>query len=164
MKAYILTIGDEILIGQVTDTNATFMAAALNEAGYEVIEHLSVADTRQGIIYGPRPRHGSRRRDTHHGWPRPTKDDITKKVLADFFWRRTRLFTKKPGGGLTKLYQRFGREPNDSHREQCQLPASAEVLTNKRGTAPGMWLEQEGKIIVSMPGVPTRCATWSTMR
>ena len=153
MKAYILTIGDEILIGQVTDTNATFMAAALNEAGYEVIEHLSVADTRQGIIYGLDRATEAADVILITGGLGPTKDDITKKVLADFFGDEL-AFHEETWGRLTKLYQRFGREPNDSHREQCQLPASAEVLTNKRGTAPGMWLEQEGKIIVSMPGVP----------
>ncbi|NJC27723.1 competence/damage-inducible protein A [Neolewinella antarctica] len=153
MKAYILTIGDEILIGQVTDTNATYMAAALSAEGYQVVEHLSVADSREGITYGLDRAMQSADLVLITGGLGPTKDDITKKVLADYFDTEL-VFHQESFDRLTKVYQRFGREPDASHRVQCELPAAAEILTNKRGTAPGMWLEENGRIVVSMPGVP----------
>lgn len=153
MKAYILTIGDEILIGQVTDTNATYMAAALSGEGYEIIEHLSVADTRAGIMYGVDRAMQSADLILITGGLGPTKDDITKKVLADYC-ETDLVFHQETYDRLTGLYRRFGREPGPSHRSQCELPENAEILTNKRGTAPGMWLEVDDQVIVSMPGVP----------
>ena len=153
MKAYILTIGDEILIGQVTDTNATYMAAALAAEGYQIIEHLSVADSREGIMYGLDRATEAADVVLITGGLGPTKDDITKKVLADYFDTEL-VFHEATYERLTQLYRRFGREPGEAHREQCMLPDSANVLTNKRGTAPGMWLEDNGKVVVSMPGVP----------
>lgn len=153
MTASILTVGDEILIGQVTDTNATYMAAALSEEGITVVEHLSVADSRPGIM-------GGLERATEQsdivlmtGGLGPTKDDITKVVLADFFGRELR-FHNPTWKRLTKLYQRYGREPNETHRQQCKLPTGAKVMINERGTAPGLWFEKEDKVVVSMPGVP----------
>ena len=153
MKAYILTIGDEILIGQVTDTNATYMAAALAEEGYQIVEHLSVADSRAAILTGLERATAAADLVLITGGLGPTKDDITKKVLADHFGTKLE-FHQETWERLTRLYQRFGREPSHSHRVQCELPVDATILTNKRGTAPGMWFEDGGKIVVSMPGVP----------
>lgn len=153
MKAYILTIGDEILIGQVTDTNATFMAEALSVEGYEVVEHLSVADTREGIRSGLDRALAAADVVLMTGGLGPTKDDITKKVLAEYVGTEL-AFHQETWERLVKLYARFGREAGPHHRVQCDLPVAATIMTNKVGTAPGMWLEHEGKIIVSMPGVP----------
>ena len=153
MKAYILTIGDEILIGQVTDTNATHMAEAMSVEGYEVVEHLSVADTEEGIRSGLDRALAAADVVLMTGGLGPTKDDITKKVLADYVGTEL-VFHEETWERLVKLYARFGREAGRHHRVQCDLPAAATILTNKVGTAPGMWLEHEGKIIVSMPGVP----------
>lgn len=153
MKAYILTIGDEILIGQVTDTNATYMAAALTAEGIEVIEHLSVSDTRAGILSGLDRALAAADIVLITGGLGPTKDDITKVVLAEYF-NTTLVFHQESWERLVKIYARFGREATESHREQCLLPASAEVLVNKLGTAPGMLLQQNGKTVISMPGVP----------
>jgi nicotinamide-nucleotide amidase len=153
MKAYILTIGDEILIGQVTDTNATFMAEALNVEGFETVEHLSVADTRDGIRDGLDRALAVADVVLMTGGLGPTKDDITKKVLAEYVGTEL-VFHQETWERLAKLYARFGGEAGPQHRVQCDLPAAATVIANKVGTAPGMWLEHEGKIIVSMPGVP----------
>ncbi len=153
MTAYILTIGDEILIGQVTDTNATYMANALNDEGYDVIEHLSVADTRAGIRDGLDRALAVADVVLMTGGLGPTKDDITKKVLAEYVGTEL-VFHEDSWERLVKIYARFGKEAGKHHRVQCFLPATATVLTNERGTAPGMWLEHEGKILVSMPGVP----------
>lgn len=153
LKAYILTIGDEILIGQVTDTNATYMANALSDEGYEVVEHLSVADTRAGIRNGLDRALAAADIVLMTGGLGPTKDDITKKVLAEYVGTQL-VFHEESWQRLVDIYARFGKEATKHHRVQCELPATATVLTNKRGTAPGMWLEHEGKILVSMPGVP----------
>ena len=153
MKAYILTIGDEILIGQVTDTNATYMANALNDEGYEVLEHLSVADTREGIRDGLDRALAVTDVVLMTGGLGPTKDDITKKVLAEYVGSEM-IFHEESWDRLQKIYSSFGKEATKHHKVQCYLPATATVLTNMRGTAPGMWLEHEGKIIISMPGVP----------
>ncbi|TXF89995.1 competence/damage-inducible protein A [Neolewinella aurantiaca] len=153
MKAYILTIGDEILIGQVTDTNATYMAEALSVEGYEVVEHLSVADTRDGIRNGLDRALAAADIVLMTGGLGPTKDDITKKVLAEYVGTEM-AFHQESWERLVKIYAGFGKEAGPHHREQCELPASATVITNKAGTAPGMWFEHKGKIIVSMPGVP----------
>lgn len=153
MKAYILTIGDEILIGQVTDTNATYMASALNDEGYQVVEHLSVADTRAGIRAGLDRALAMADIVLMTGGLGPTKDDITKKVLAEYVGTEL-VFHEESWERLQNIYRSFGREAGKHHRVQCELPASATILTNERGTAPGMWLEHNGKILVSMPGVP----------
>ena len=153
MRATILTIGDEILIGQVTDTNATYMAAALNEEGYEVIEHLSVADSRAGITDGLDRALAKAEVVLMTGGLGPTKDDITKKVLAEYVGTEL-VFHQETWERLQRLYRKFGREAQPHHRVQAELPAAATVLTNKLGTAPGMWLEHNGRVIVSMPGVP----------
>lgn len=153
MNAYILTIGDEILIGQVTDTNATYMANALNDEGYEIVEHLSVADTRAGIRAGLDRAFAVADVVLMTGGLGPTKDDITKKVLAEYVGTEM-VFHEESWERLQKIFRSFGKEVNSYHRTQCELPASATILTNNRGTAPGMWLEHEGKVIVSMPGVP----------
>lgn len=153
MQATILTVGDEILIGQVTDTNATYMAAALSEAGITVVEHLSVGDSRVGIM-------GALDRALQQsdlvlmtGGLGPTKDDITKQVLADYFGAELRLHNPT-WKRLQKIYGRYGREAKEHHRQQCRLPTGAKVLPNEHGTAPGLWLEKEDQVVISMPGVP----------
>jgi nicotinamide-nucleotide amidase len=153
MKAYILTVGDEILIGQVTDTNATFMASALNAEGYEIVEHLSVSDTREAITEGLDRALATADIVLMTGGLGPTKDDITKKVLADYVGTEM-IFHEESWERLQKIYHSFGKETTKHHKVQCDLPAAATVLTNQRGTAPGMWLDYDGKVIVSMPGVP----------
>jgi nicotinamide-nucleotide amidase len=153
MKAYILTIGDEILIGQVTDTNATYMAAALTAEGVEVVEHLSVSDTRAGILSGLDRALAAADLVLITGGLGPTKDDITKVVLAEYY-DTTLDFHQESWERLVEIYGRFGHKAIDIHRQQCFLPAAAEVLINKLGTAPGMLLQRDGKTVISMPGVP----------
>ncbi|MBB4079687.1 nicotinamide-nucleotide amidase [Lewinella aquimaris] len=153
MQATILTVGDEILIGQVVDTNATYLAAALSEEGITVIEHLSVADSRQGIMAGLDRALQQSDLVLMTGGLGPTKDDITKQVLADYFGGELRLHNPT-WKRLVKIFGRYGKEATESHRNQCRLPTGAKVLVNERGTAPGLWLEKEEQVVVSMPGVP----------
>ncbi|MEL6274250.1 MAG: CinA family nicotinamide mononucleotide deamidase-related protein, partial [Bacteroidota bacterium] len=153
MTAYIITIGDELLIGQITDTNSAFMSAALHEEGVEVIEQLSVSDTRTAIRSAIDRAFSKADVVLMTGGLGPTKDDITKLVLAEYFSTEL-VFHAESWERLGRIYRQFGREPMDSHRQQCFLPAAAEILPNKLGTAPGMLLRKDGKILVSMPGVP----------
>ena len=153
MKAYILTIGDEILIGQIVNSNAAYLAEALSGEGIQVVEHLSVSDTREGIMGGVMRAFEAADLVLCTGGLGPTKDDITKQVLADYF--ETELdFHSPTWERLQTFIRNFGREPTADHRAQCRMPAAADILTNKRGTAPGMWFEEGNKILVSMPGVP----------
>ncbi|PPK87907.1 PncC family amidohydrolase [Neolewinella xylanilytica] len=153
MRATILTIGDEILIGQVTDTNATYMAAALSEEGITVIEHLSVADSRMGIMSGLDRALEQSDLVLMTGGLGPTKDDITKLVLSDYFGAELRLHAPT-WARLQKVFSRYGRKATEAHKEQCRLPTNAKILVNERGTAPGLWLEKDDQVVISMPGVP----------
>ncbi|WP_116127670.1 competence/damage-inducible protein A [Lewinella sp. IMCC34183] len=153
MRATILTIGDEILIGQITDTNATYMAAALSEEGIEVVEHLSVSDSRIGIMGGLDRALQQSDIVLMSGGLGPTRDDITKQVLADYFGAELRLHNPT-WKRLQQIYARHGRQATEAHRQQCRLPTGAKVMTNEHGTAPGLWMEKEDQVVVSMPGVP----------
>lgn len=153
MTVHIITIGDEILIGQIVDTNSAWMGQQLNLIGAAVTGITTVGDGAEEI-------RGALDRATRladvvliTGGLGPTKDDITKKVIAEFF--ETELVFHKPTyERLERFFKKLGREPTAAHRLQCLLPANAEVLVNKMGTAPGMWFEYNGSVIVSMPGVP----------
>lgn len=153
MTVHIITIGDEILIGQIVDTNSAWMGQQLNLIGAAVTGITTVGDGAEEI-------RGALDRATRladvvliTGGLGPTKDDITKKVIAEFF--ETELVFHEPTyERLERFFRKLGREPTAAHRLQCLLPANAEVLVNKMGTAPGMWFEYNGSVIVSMPGVP----------
>ncbi len=153
MHAHIITIGDEILIGQIIDTNSAWMGRELNQVGIEVTEIITASDSRHSI-------YRSFQRAAEHadiilitGGLGPTKDDITKKVLAEYFGTDL-VFNEEMWGYLEGFFEQLGRKPNESHRQQCYLPANCTTLRNKMGTAPGMWFEKNGKVFVSMPGVP----------
>lgn len=153
MHTHIITIGDEILIGQVVDTNSAWMGKQLNAVGIEVSEISSLSDTRNAIYKGFQ--HAAENADIIliTGGLGPTKDDITKKVLAEYFGVDL-VFNEEMWARLQGFFKQLGRETNEAHREQCYLPANCKMLTNKMGTAPGMWFEKNGKVFVSMPGVP----------
>ncbi len=154
MKVHLLTIGDELLIGQVVDSNSAWMAQRLNEIGAEVLEITSVGDDPEHI-----------RRTLERLFPSeadailatgglgPTKDDKTKQAFADFFGVGF-VFHQETWERLCRLFERFGRQPTDAHRQQCLMPQNAEILSNDFGTAPAMWFEERGKVLVSLPGVP----------
>lgn len=153
MTAYIITIGDEILVGQIVDTNAAYIAELLTENGFDVVERSSVADTAAAIRSGLDRARSLADIVITTGGLGPTKDDVTKQVLADYFG--TELCFHEPSWGrLQKIIRGFGREPVESHRRQCFLPASAEILPNDRGTAPGMLLREGDTYLFSLPGVP----------
>lgn len=153
MKVSIITIGDEILIGQIIDTNSAWMGAQLNEIGAAVDTIYSVKDTQEGIIDALHAAMEKTEVILLTGGLGPTKDDITKKTIADYLGTEM-VFHEETWNRIQALFKRLGRDPVAAHRQQCYMPAAATLLLNKRGTAPGMWFEQKGKVIVSMPGVP----------
>lgn len=153
MNAAILTIGDEILIGQIVDTNSTWLAQALIGAGMWVVEKKAVGDDREQILFALNQSLLQADLLIITGGLGPTKDDITKETLAAFVGS-TLSFHEATWENLKRILAVFKRTPNESHREQCFMPDHAEILPNKVGTAPGMWFEHNGKVLISLPGVP----------
>ncbi len=151
-KAIIITIGDELLMGQVTDTNSTWMGQQLNLIGIPVIEKVTVSDTREGILDALNYASEKASIILLTGGLGPTKDDITKVVLAEYFHGEM-VFHQGTYDHISRLYEKWNIPPNASHRNQCMMPSSAQVLENKMGTAPGI-LFDDSQLIVSMPGVP----------
>lgn len=153
MTVSIITIGDEILIGQIIDTNSAWMAEQLNGIGASIDAIYSVSDTKEGILDALSQALEKTDVVLLTGGLGPTKDDITKKTIAEFLGTDM-VFHEETWDRILALFKRFDRDPLPAHKEQCYMPASATLLLNKRGTAPGMWFEEKGKVIVSMPGVP----------
>ena len=153
MKVHIITVGDEILIGQTIDTNSAWMGQQLNLVGAEVVEITTVSDSREAILSGIKKGFSSADIVLMTGGLGPTKDDITKKMIAAFF-EEGMSFHEETFERLTKLFAKFGVQVQEAHKEQCMMPDNAEVINNNMGTAPGMWFEHGEKVLVSMPGVP----------
>ncbi len=153
MKAAILTVGDEILIGQIVDTNSAWIGQQLNLIGAEVVQITSVGDDYTDIQRELQIALDQADVVLLTGGLGPTKDDITKKALADFFGVAL-VFHDPTYARIRKLFERWGRKTTEAHRLQAYTPANAELLHNKMGTAPGMYFQHGEKIVVSMPGVP----------
>lgn len=153
MIAEIITIGDEILIGQIVDTNSAWMAQKLNLAGIRVKQITSVSDDRQHILDSLKQ--ASQRADLIliTGGLGPTKDDITKKTLAEYF--NTGFRTDQDAlENVKRIFSRYKTPLIDSNIKQAEVLENCTTLLNLNGTAPGMWIEYQNMIYVSMPGVP----------
>ena len=153
MKATIITIGDEILIGQIVDTNSVSIAKHLNAAGIVVREKISIGDDRTQIIETAERALAGSEVTVITGGLGPTKDDITKKTLAEMF-RSDMRYDERVAGHVEKMLAERGIEFNELNRSQAMVPACCTVLFNAHGTAPGMWFERDGHVVVSLPGVP----------
>ena len=153
MKAEIITIGDEILIGQIVDTNSAWISQRLNETGITVGSKISVADDRAQITSTIDEALQNNDLVIVTGGLGPTKDDITKKTLADYFG--SKLVRHEPTYEFIRtLMTKRGIAFNELNQAQALVPECCTVLMNHNGTAPGMWFERGGKILVSLPGVP----------
>ena len=153
MVAEIITIGDEILIGQIVDTNSAWMAQKLNLAGIRVKQISSVSDDRQHILDSLKQ--AAQRADLIliTGGLGPTKDDITKKTLAEHFQVGLRI-DENALENVKRIFSSYNRPLLVTNEKQAEVLENCTALLNLNGTAPGMWVEHEGKIYVSMPGVP----------
>jgi nicotinamide-nucleotide amidase len=153
MKAAIITIGDELLIGQTVDTNSAWMGAELSKAGFDVYRMTSIHDKRDDIIYALNEAAGKTDVVLITGGLGPTSDDITKQTLCEFF--NTRLVSNSEVlGMIEEMMSRRNFAMNENNRKQAEVPESCRVLRNAAGTAPGMWFEKDNTIFISMPGVP----------
>lgn len=153
MKASIITIGDEILIGQIIDTNSAWIGQQLNDIGIELSEIISVADTIDAIRIGLDQAAQVSDIILMTGGLGPTKDDLTCEALAKYF-NVEMVFHDKLWERIQGMFAKRGRQTTNLHKEQCYLPSNAILLENNMGTAPGMKIESEGKQFFSMPGVP----------
>jgi nicotinamide-nucleotide amidase len=153
MIAEIITIGDEILIGQIVDTNSAWIGTQLNFIGIKVKQISSVSDDREHILKALQEAENRADLILVTGGLGPTKDDITKKTLAEYFGVGMIQHTETENM-VRDFFAKRGRELTELNRKQAEVPENCEVLLNYQGTAPGMWFEVRNKIFVSMPGVP----------
>ncbi len=153
MRSALITIGDEILIGQVTDTNAVWIAKELNKIGVAVGEMVTVSDE-PGQIRETLDRYlGKFDLLIMTGGLGPTKDDLTKQTLAEYF-ESPMITVPEVKEKITAYFRERGRTMIESNLLQAEVPEVCQVLVNNHGTAPGMWFEKKGSILVSLPGVP----------
>lgn len=153
ITAEILTIGDEILYGQIVDTNSQWMGAELSDAGIKVIRKTTVGDVAGEILTAFAE--AEKRADIIliTGGLGPTSDDLTKPCLAKYFNCEMRIH-EEALAEVTEFFRSRGRTLTELNRQQACLPVCCEKITNRLGTAPGMWFQKKGKVFVSMPGVP----------
>lgn len=153
MKASIITIGDELLIGQTVDTNSAFIGSEMSKLGFDVVRRTSIHDKREDILNELSDAQGKTDVVLITGGLGPTSDDITRQTLCEFF--NTRLVINQKVLQMIETMMANRNFPmNENNRKQAEVPESCRVLENQTGTAPGMWFEKNGTIFVSMPGVP----------
>lgn len=153
MKAEIITIGDEILIGQIVDTNSAWIGDFFNTNGIEIYQITSVRDEKEQIIRTIAEAEKHVDLIILTGGLGPTRDDITKNALCEYF-NTSLVYHEGTLEKIKKVFQNRGYSFNKLNRDQALVPKNCTVLFNKTGTAPGMWFEKNGTIIVSVPGVP----------
>jgi nicotinamide-nucleotide amidase len=151
--AEVITIGDEILYGQITDTNTQWISAELDKIGVKTVRKSSVGDQRDKIIDILQEAESRADIILITGGLGPTKDDLTKQVLAEYFNARLVLHPQALED-VTAFFRSRGKELTEINRKQAELPDNCTFISNKWGTAPAMWFEKNGKVFVSMPGVP----------
>lgn len=154
MKAAIVTIGDEILIGQIVDTNSSYIAKALDKIGIATHEMLSISDDKQHILDTFQSLQNKVEVVVVTGGLGPTKDDITKKTFCDYFEDEL-IENDDVLLHVKTIIEGFYKRPiTQMNRDQALVPTKAKVLFNQAGTAPGMWMEKENTVFISLPGVP----------
>ena len=154
MKATIITIGDEILIGQIVDTNSSYIAKALDKIGIATHEMISISDDKTHILDTFKKLQNKVDVVIVTGGLGPTKDDITKKTFCDYF-DDTLVENEAVLLHVKGIIEGFYKRPiTQINKEQALVPTKAKVLFNQVGTAPGMWMEKENTVFISLPGVP----------
>ena len=153
MQAEIITIGDEILIGQIVDTNSAWIAEQFNLNGIEIYQITSVHDDHNHIMEALKKAEEKVDLVIITGGLGPTKDDITKNTLCEYFG--TRLVMHEPSfAHIKERFEKRNIDMNKLNRDQALVPEACTVLPNKAGTAPGMWFEKNDTYFASLPGVP----------
>ena len=153
MKATILSIGDELLIGQTLNTNVHWISQKMNEIGVDVIHHISLSDDKTDIINCLDNALSTSQVVLITGGLGPTSDDITKDVLNDYFGGKL-IYNEEAFHNIETIYKLRKRDITEDARTMCLVPDNCIVIQNSFGTAPGMLFKKENNVIVSMPGVP----------
>ena len=154
MQAEIITIGDEILIGQIVDTNSAYIAKELNKIGVSVYQITSVQDDRNHILKALKEAEENTDIIILTGGLGPTKDDITKNTLAEYF-NDTLVQNEAVLANIRMLWKKYIKQPlQQVNIDQALIPSKSKALMNLYGSAPGMWIEKDNKVFVSLPGVP----------
>lgn len=153
VKTYIITIGDEILIGQITDTNSAWMGDYLSKKGFEIVGKQSVKDNAVAIHHALDMALKAADVVLLTGGLGPTRDDITVKTLADYFHSGF-VFNERVLKNVERIVLPRVGHINNHNRSQAEVPEKAQVIMNTLGTAPILWFEEDQKVVVSMPGVP----------
>ena len=154
MQAEIITIGDEILIGQIVDTNSAFISRQLNKIGVSVYQITSVQDDKQHILQALQEAEGNADIIIVTGGLGPTKDDITKKTIAEYFNDRL-IQDQAVLNNIENIWKKYVKQTlSQVNIDQALMPSKASVLMNYYGSAPGMWIEKGNKTFISLPGVP----------
>ena len=154
MNAEIITIGDEILIGQIVDTNSQWIGKELNKIGVSVYQISSIQDEERHILNAFKEAQSRADIVIITGGLGPTKDDITKKTIAKYFNNQEIIEYPKVIDHIKSMFKKYNIPYNKVQQYQAQLPSKATLLMNKMGTAPGMWFYENNTVFVSMPGVP----------
>ncbi len=154
MKATIVTIGDEILIGQIVDTNSAYIAKSLDLIGIQIHEIISISDNKNHILETFAKVQNSVDIVLITGGLGPTKDDITKKTLCEYFDDTLIVDTKVEKHVIELIERVMNRPASQINKDQALVPSKCTVLHNQVGTAPGMWIKKENTVFVSLPGVP----------
>jgi len=154
VKLEVLTIGTELLLGYTVDTNAADLGRALAAAGVEITRHTTVADRPEAIRAGVAEALDRAGFVITTGGLGPTRDDMTKTVVAELFGKRL-VLDERLLASIQARFDRMGRPMPDINRTQAEVPEGAVILPNARGTAPGLWVEDAGgRVVVLLPGVP----------
>jgi len=153
INAELLTIGDEILYGQIVDTNSQWMSVELDKLGIKVIRKTTVGDIEQDILTAFAEAENRADIILITGGLGPTSDDLTKPVLAKYFNCGLEI-NAEALAEVTEFFNSRGRELTEINKQQAALPTACEKITNAMGTAPGMWFNKGDKVFMSMPGVP----------
>ncbi len=153
MQAEIITIGDEILIGQILDSNSKWMATELNKIGVSVYQITSIQDDKQHILKAIKEAQNDVDIVIITGGLGPTKDDITKITLAEYF-NDTLILNTEVVEHIKEMFAKSNYPFSEMNKNQGLLPSKCTVLMNSVGTASGMWFQEKGKVVVSLPGVP----------
>ena len=153
MKATVITIGDEILIGQIVDTNSAWIGQQFSALGVKIYEIISCGDDAAQIVDAVNRAKPSSQIVLMTGGLGPTKDDITKKTLVDYF-NTELVLNEEVWEKMKQIFAKRGVQVLEINRSQAMIPKDCIMLPNMRGTAQGMWFEKDGVVFISMPGVP----------
>lgn len=161
MKASIVTIGDELLIGQVIDTNSSYIGGVLNTKGFEILEKRAISDTKEAIKSNILELSKTSDICIVTGGLGPTKDDITKKTISEL-WNDPLEYKPEIGDYISNLLQERGYEISEDHLSQAEVPSTCKYFINKAGTAPGMAMQLNDCWFLFLPGVPAEVYSFFT--